>query len=293
MKPGVVLAYSACALIWGTTYFAIRVCIAQDGYATYLAAALRFAIAGALLLGLYAGGMFSPGPRPGRERRWVCAAGLLNAVAYALVYTAEESITGGLAAVIFGTLPLVTALVTGLLGVERASRAAVLGALISLCGIAIISWDRLEVSVAQAGGVAMMLGAVLMCTLYNIVLKKQARQAHPLAANAVFLASTGVWLSLLAVAVERRPPPWPLPHAPTLALLYLALIGSVAAFAGYFYLLKRVRLMTLSTLVLVQPVVALGVDAVWEHERIVARTYLGAAITLFGVLVNLTLSPRK
>ena len=142
MKLGVALAYCACALIWGTTFYAIRVCIAEGGYATYLAAALRFAIAGALLLLLYAGGLFRPGPSPGRERRWVIAAGLLNAVTYALVYTAEESITGGLAAVIFGTLPLVTALVAGLLRVERASRAAVIGALVSLMGIALISWDR-------------------------------------------------------------------------------------------------------------------------------------------------------
>ena len=33
-------------------------------------------------------------------------AGLFNAVGYGLVYTAEESLPGGLAAVLFGTFPL-------------------------------------------------------------------------------------------------------------------------------------------------------------------------------------------
>jgi len=40
----------------------------------------------------------------------------------------------------------------------------------------------------------------------------------------------------------------PPPVSPSLAVLYLALIGSVVAFASYFYLLRNVRLMTVSTL---------------------------------------------
>src|SRR5262249_15527850 len=56
-KPGmeilrqtkVVGAYLLCALVWGTTWFAIRVSIAPGGYPTYEAAALRFSVAVAVI----------------------------------------------------------------------------------------------------------------------------------------------------------------------------------------------------------------------------------------------------
>ncbi len=114
-----------------------------------------------------------------------------------------------------------------------------------------------------------------------------------MANNAVFLTLTAVLMSALAAGLEGRAPPWPPPLRPTLALAYLAVIGTVVAFAGYFYLLRHVRLMTLATLVLVQPVVALTVDALFEAQKIAPRTYVGAALTLAGVLLNLVGGARR
>ncbi len=46
--------------------------------------------------------------------------------------------------------------------------------------------------------------------------------------------------------------------------------------------------MTASTLVLIQPMLALLVDAVWEEEvRLVGRSYLGVALTFSGVALAL------
>jgi drug/metabolite transporter (DMT)-like permease len=286
-NPLAVLAYCACALIWGTTYFAIRISIAPGGYPTYQAAALRFTIAALVLGALVAVGWARPAPRGRRALAALAIAGTMNFVSYSLIYTAEERIPGGLAAVIFGTLPLVTAVLGAVTGIERPTGAAVVGALISLSGIAMISLERLDVSAAQAAGCLMVFGSVVTSASYNLLLKRHAAGQHPLANNAVFLATTALLMIALSLAGERRPLPWPPPPGPTLAVLYLALIGSVVAFAGYFYLLQHVRVMTLSTLVLVQPVIALSVDALFEAQRIAARTYLGAAITLAGVVVNL------
>src|SRR5689334_1079197 len=93
----VALAYAACVSIWGTTYFAIRVSIGPGGYATFQAAALRFILAAVTLTSLAALGGARPGPRSRTQAAWIVAAGLINFVYYALVYTAEESISGGLA----------------------------------------------------------------------------------------------------------------------------------------------------------------------------------------------------
>jgi drug/metabolite transporter (DMT)-like permease len=293
VKPLVVVAYLGCALIWGTTYFAIRVCIEPGGYPTYLAAALRFVIAAALLAGVVAVGRARPLPRGRRAWIALAAAGVLNFTSYALLYTAEEQIPGGLAAVIFGTLPLVTAVLGAATGIERPTRGAVIGAFVSLAGLAIIGVERLEVSATQALACGMVLASVTCAATYNLILKRTTQGLHPLATTASFLAVTAVLMSLLAFTVERQPPPWPPPLRPTLAVLYLAIVGSVVAFAGYFYLLGHVRVMTLSTLVLAQPIIALVVDALLEAQRIAPRTYLGAGVTLLGVLMNLASKRRS
>lgn len=289
----VAVAYVTCALIWGTTWYAIRACIGEGGYPTYAAAALRFTLAAVVLVALVVAVAARPGPRGRREWSWIIVAGLLNSVGYGLVYAGEVRITGGVAAVLYGTAPLMMAAVAPLTGTERPTAASLAGALVSLTGIGLIFWDELAVSPAHAAGVGMILGSVFCSTLYNIIFKRHAGEQHPLATNAVFLATTSVALWGFAFTVERRPVPWPPPAAPTVALLYLGIVGSVVAFAVYFYLLKRVRLMTLSSLTLVTPVVALAADALWEAQRVGPRTYAGAAITLGGVLVGMLLRPQK
>ncbi len=286
MSPLVPIAYLACAIIWGTTYFAIRVSIAAGGYPTFLAAALRFTIAAAVLLVIVAAGWARPVPRGRRALLAIAVAGILNCTSYSLIYTAEEEIPGGLAAVIFGTFPLVTAVISALTGIERPTRASILGAVISLTGLVILSLDQLHVSPAQALGCLMVFLAVVSSATYNMVLKRNTAGANPLAINAGFISVTAGLLLLLATTVERQPLPWPPPMKPTLAVLYLAIVGTVIAFAGYFYLLSRVRLMTISMLVLLQPLIALLVDAFFEAQKVPPRTYAGAAVTLLGVLVS-------
>jgi drug/metabolite transporter (DMT)-like permease len=284
----IVLAYITCGVVWGTTWFAIRRCIGVGGYPTIAAAAVRFAIAALVLGGVWAIGWARPGPKNKREIRALLAAGVLGAIGYGLVYLAERSISGGLAAVIFGTFPLATALLATMGRIEKVSRASIVGSLVALVGMVIVFADRLQVSGAQALGVIMTLGSVFVSALYTTLLKRTADDVHPLATTGVFLGTGAVVLSIFAALFERQAIPWPPPVGPTIALLYLAIVGSVVVFACYFYILKHVSLMTVAMLVLVEPVIALAVDAVWEREVVlVARSYAGIGVTIVGVAVSI------
>jgi drug/metabolite transporter (DMT)-like permease len=76
--------------------------------------------------------------------------------------------------------------------------------------------------------------------------------------------------------------------APTVALFYLAVIGSAVAFLLYFWLLGQTSLLVTSTLVFLFPLVALLTDALFERAiPLGPRAYLGAAITLGGLAVSL------
>jgi drug/metabolite transporter (DMT)-like permease len=285
-------AYLVCALTWGTTWFAIRVSIAPGGYPTYQAAALRFTIAVLVIVLSGLVGIVSLKRQKDRHLWWLCAAGLFNAASYALVFTGEQSVPGSVAAVLFASLPLVTAIVSVVTRTETISFAQVIGALVSFAGIAVIFWDRLNVSRQQAVGVAMVLGAVVTTAAYTLVFKRKAQEAHSMSATAIFLAVTCVGLWCVYFVKGWQPIPSPLPLKPTLALLYMSVFGSVIAFACYIYLLKHVSMMTVATLVMVEPVIALLIDHLWEYQvRLAPRSYAGAAITLCGILVSLLLKP--
>jgi drug/metabolite transporter (DMT)-like permease len=291
----VVICYLTCALVWGTTWFVIRVSIAHDGdagFPPYLAAALRFTVASAILGLIVAIGAARPLPRTRRQLTWLTAAGIANGVGYTLVYTAERTLSGGVMAVLFGTIPLVTAAASTALGIERVRRGQVWSACIGLAGIGVISSDSLLGGGAHATAFAAALTAVLASTLFSVVLKYGMRGVHPLSGTAVFVAATTV-VTWIAAVPELGAMPWPLPGKATLATLYLAVFGSVVAFACYALLIKRVSLMTANSLVLVQPVIALLLDAALEHHaRLAPLTWLGVVITLGGVVVNVLLRSK-
>ena len=288
-----VLAYVGCALIWGTTWFAIRVNMGPGGYPPFAGAAIRFFVAVLVLAVLNAVGWAGQGPRSRRQRAYLAGAGVLCGVGYGLVYAGETRISGGLAAVIFGTLPLVTAVTTFVAGTERPRLGFLAGSLVALAGIALIYADRMGTSTTQAVGVALIFASVIVCALYGLILKAHASDTDPLATNIPFLGAAAVSLALFAVAYERQLPPWPPALRPTLALLYLAVFGSVVTFALYLHLLRHMRLTAVSTLLLVEPVIALLIDAAWERDiRLGPRTYAGAAVTLVGVGISLLLRPR-
>jgi len=249
-------------------------------------AALRFSIAALLLLGIWRLGFSRPTPQR-KHLPWLLLAGLFNGAGYALVYKAEESLPGSLAAVLFGTFPLMTAAVATITKTERVALHQILGAVISLAGIALVFADRLAVSTAQALGVVMLLCAVFCSACYGVILKRHAGTLNPLATTAVFLCVTAVLLWVITPLFGPVEVPWPPPPRASVAVLYLAIFGSVITFASYFYLLRRVSLMTTTTLVFVQPLIAVLVDAAFERDVVLATmTYIGMAIVLFGVLVS-------
>src|SRR5262249_51362211 len=134
---------------------------------------------------------------------------------------------------------------------------------------------------------------VWVSVLYNLIMKQRAGGSNPLAMSLPFLAAAALTLAALALTSERRLPPWPPPLRPTLALLYLAIFGSVAAVPLCVYPLRHMPLPAVSTLLFVEPVLALIIDAVWEREiHLGPRAYGGAALTLMGVAITFLLPKR-
>jgi drug/metabolite transporter (DMT)-like permease len=272
----------ACALIWGTTWYAIRV--SREGYPLFVSVALRFAIAAMILIPLAL--RARPWPK-GRAWSYLVLAGVLDAASYMLVYMGEDHVPGGVAAVLYGTQPLILALLLAGTRMEPLTRKHLVGALVSLVGVGVLALDRFDVAPGQALGVLLVLGSVVVSTIYSMIMKRHGEGVSSLVATTIFLGVTALVLGVVAIA-SGEPMPWPLVPEPTAALLYLAIVGSVVAFLVYFWLLSRTTLTLTSTLVFVYPLVALAVDAAFERQITLGpRAYVGVAITLSGLAVSL------
>jgi len=272
-------------LIWGTTWAAIR--IGLDGVPPFTGVAVRFAIAGTLLLAL----ALALGVRLGRGRHekalWV-ANGLLSfCLSYAIVYWSEQYIPSGLAAVLFATYPLfVAALAHLLLAGERLTAGAVAGLVLGFAGVAVIFSDDLSllggVAVRQAS--LLMLVSPLVSAVATVAIKRWGSGVHPLSLSAVPMLIASLLMAVVALVFERHRT-LVLDVRSVGALLYLAILGSAVTFTVYYWLLARVTATRLALTSYLIPMVAVAVGAALFDEPLRPRILAGAALVLAGVVI--------
>jgi drug/metabolite transporter (DMT)-like permease len=81
---------------------------------------------------------------------------------------------------------------------------------------------------------------------------------------------------------------------PVIAVVYLALIGSIVAFSAYAWLLKNVRISIVATYAFVNPVVAVVLGTIFLSEPLGwTRIIAGAAIVVAVVLIVTARAPAE
>ena len=140
-----------------------------------------------------------------------------------------------MAAVLFLTIPLTTAIFARLAGLEPLRPRIVLASLVAIGGVALLFSSDLGGSYEPARLVAVWLAATT-AALAGVLLKL-APGAHPFAMNAWAHAVGAV----ICVGVSRalgEPQHWP-QGAAWIPLGYLIVVGSLGAFATFAWLLQR------------------------------------------------------
>ncbi len=280
-------------LVWGTTWAAIRVGLA--GIPPFTGVAMRFTLAGLLLLSL------APrfGVRLGASRReralWAANAFLSFGVSYAVVYWCEQYIPSGLAAVLFATYPLlVAALAHFFLPGERLAPAAGAGLLLGFAGVAVIFSDDLRLLGGEQVRTAalVMLVSPVVSAVSMILIKRWGAGIHPLSLAAVPMLAAGLAMGIVALAFERGRT-LVLDARSLGALLYLTVFGSAVTFTVYYWLLARVSATRVALTSYVIPIVAVAVGAVAFHEPVRPRLLAGSALVLAGVVAVGRRGPRR
>jgi drug/metabolite transporter (DMT)-like permease len=286
------LSLALLVLIWGTTWAAIR--LGLEGVPPFTGVAIRMAIAAAILL--TAGAMLRL--RLGRERRerwlWLVNGVLSFFVSYSIVYWAEQWIPSGLAAVLFATFPLFTAILAHwLLPTERLTGAMALGILVAFAGVATIYSQDF----ALLGGRQMALAAVvflispLVSAIANVIVKRWGSGIHPVSLTGVSFA-IGATLLGLAAGIAERGRPVRFDALSMGCILYLAVFGSAIAFALYFWLLQKLPATRLALVAYATPVIAVVVGVLFLDEPFTMRLVVGSAAVIVGVAIAATARGR-
>ncbi len=276
-------AFALLCVIWGSTWLAIK--FGVEAVPTFLSAALRFVVASAVLLALTLA-LGRQVPRGRRQWAVVVAVGIvLFGGDYGLIYWAEANgVESGLTAVLFATMPLLTAFVAqALLSQERLTAQKVLGIAVGFAGVVLIF--RGQLGEAGMGKLFPMVAVILAAACGatgTVAIKRWAHDVDGFAFNgfAMALGSATLALASLASGETWSVPSWPNGLVP---ILYLALVGSVVAFATYLWLLRRIEATTGSFITLITPLVALYLGVAFASETVDAFDLIGTAMTLAGI----------
>jgi drug/metabolite transporter (DMT)-like permease len=281
------LAFLGCGLIWGSTFLVIS--IGNDTLPPIWAVAIRLTLA-FVVLSLVMKLTGSSYPRGAAFRAaalyGICQFGL----DLPLLYWGEKTVPSGLAAVLFATVPLSSAVIARLFRIEKLSALKIAGALVAIGGIALIG----GADSARGGnvlGIAAILVAATVAGLGTTYLKLGPRQS-PWGANAVGCLC-GLPLCLLAsAALHER---WIVPPTSTswFSILYLVLLGSCGAYALMAWLVHRWPVTRIAFIAVIVPIIALFLGAIVRHEPLTARSLAGAALVLVGLAFGMAADRGK
>lgn len=280
--------YSLICLIWGSTWIAIR--IGSDAHLPpFLAASVRFGIA---LLVLWPWLLFRRIPLPQTRKEWIAASanGILGGgISFSIVYWASQYVPSGLQAVIFGTMPLWTILLSHwIFHRDKLSFHKIGGIVLGLIGISVIFLPDLgTVSSDTLLAMAVMLLAPLVSAMSLVLVKNYAMKVDPVALNTIVITMGFVILTFGAILtsdlsqLELRAE-----HVGT--ILYLAIFGTIVTFSLYYNLLRSASAVTMSMITLVTPVIAVLSGWIFLNEKLYLHTLIGAAAVLGGVALAIT-----
>jgi drug/metabolite transporter (DMT)-like permease len=271
----IVLCLAAVYVIWGTTYYAIKVGVSDA--APYFLLGTRFVAAGVLLIAfLRLRGV--PWPTLVQWRGAAVLGVILLVLGLGSVTVAEQWVSSGATVALISVMPLMTAVWSGVFG--RWPRpiewlAIAIGAAATLF---MVAGEDLRASPLGTGLILF----ACCAWAFGSVITPRVRVAH----GAMGFAAEMLIGGLVGLAVSAGlDEPWALPRSAPVwyAWGYLVVFGSLIAFSAYRTLIERANPTLASTYAYVNPPVALLVGWWLGDERFSSNVLTGLPIVLGAV----------
>ena len=280
--------FIAAVAIWGSTWLAITFQLGR--VAPEASVFYRFLLASAIVFA-YCLARRLPLRYSLRQHLWIALLGVLMfSVSYIFVYYAEQHVVSGLVAVGYSASPML-----GLIGMRvffgtPMTRLLVLGSILGMVGIALVFWPefaKLQGDRDTALGALHTIIAVVVSAFGAIVAQRNQRAGLPLWQSMAWGMLYGSLFSLAVTLAAGESLDFEATMPYVLSLVYLAVLGSILAFAAYLTLLHRVGAARAGYIGVMVPIVALVISALFEKFQWHALTWLGIAVSVAGNVIVL------
>ncbi|HEV8537253.1 MAG TPA: DMT family transporter [Candidatus Limnocylindria bacterium] len=280
----VVLAYVTVALIWGSTWAAIKVGI--NDVPPFMFAFER-AVAVAVLLSVAGLALRQSFPRDARMLALAAVVGVINiGWSWAIIFWAEQYVPSGLVSVFGASAPVWTAVLAHfMVKGDRLSALKLIGLLLGLAGTVLL------IGAPEAGDGATALLATSLLALMPIT------WAIAAVLQAGFLTHTppittvavGTWVSVLLLAPlallqAGEPQRWT--AASVLAFGYLVVFGTCLGMVLSLWLYRKLRPTTITLIQVIVPAEAILIGTAWLGEPLTVRMLGGAVLVAAAVALN-------
>jgi drug/metabolite transporter (DMT)-like permease len=281
----ILIAFACVYFFWGSTYGAIR--IAGEHLPPPLVGATRAFLSTIILAAWCIARGISL--RVSRATAWrLAVVGILfMSVNNVLLVWAEEKVPSGYASVVIAMIPIMVAIAENLLpGGETLTVRGWLGTATGAIGMFVLVWPRLHSSggLDRQGieGFLILVVAAVAFAAGSILSRRFHFKADTFVATAWQLGCASACNFVAAgVGGNFHHANWTLRGV--LAIVYLAVFGSVVGLTAYVYLLKHVPVTKVSTYAFVNPVVAVLIGLTFFGERLEPAEITGMFLILIAV----------
>ena len=296
----IALGMLAIYIVWGTTYLAIRVVVdpaAGSAIPPFTMVALRFAIAGAVMLAIVAV-VARPALRSltrAQIRDQIIVGLALNVGGLGVTSYGEQTIPSGITALLIALLPIWVALIGRVVYKDRIAPLTLFGIVIGIVGVAILISPRTDGAGLDPLGLACSLMSPLRGGGGSIWSQRgAATPPDQRVAVTIQMLAGSVGGAIVAVLLGEPAQIRTETLGPDVifALFYLTTVGSLFAYNVYAWLLRVAPFGLVSTYAYVNPVVAVIAGSLILAEPISTQIVLGGGIVIAGVAMMVTARSR-
>ncbi len=268
---------------WGSSYFWIKIAVAEIGPLTLVA--LRVTLAGGAIWAWVLARKI-PLPASAKEIGLMAVLGITNvALPFMLISWGETRIDSGLTGLLTATMPLFTTLIAHrFIASDRITVPKTIGVALGFSGVGILFSRDIGAGAVSSNllGQAAVIGGALCYASSSVYNRRFLHGQHPLAITACSLPSAAVTMWLLAPLVEA---PFTLPRLPVtwLATAWLALIGTALAYPLAYFLVHTWGPTRTSLVTYLIPVTAVTLGVIVLKESFDWHTRVGGTLIFMGI----------
>ena len=281
------LLFILLGFLWGSSYLFIKIGV-DAGLQPFTLVTLRLLVGFALLAVIVFGAREQLPRSPRIYAHLLVMAAFSVAVPFSLITWAEQSVDSTLASVLNGTMPLFVIVIAAVfLRDEPISVNRLAGLVLGFAGVAIlVGFDPADLVGGDLAAKVALIGSSLSYAIGGVYARRMIRGLRPMIPAVFQVGFALVMVGVLALIFEQ-PLTLPLRADAILAVIWLGLLGSGAAYLVFFRLLGRWGATRTSMVAYLLPVFGIVLGALVLSEQIDAGLLVGTALVIGGIaLVN-------